>query len=127
MIHTKSQPEKFLVQFTNGAQFSMADATRDKGGGDAGFRPHELIEAALASCMNMSLRMYAEKHSLPLSGVSVNVSLNRSNPDEPTFEYSIDFQGYLSEKEKSQLIPALENCPVRNTLSKPLQFKLCKS
>ena len=126
MIHTKSQAAKFLVQFTNGEQFSMADTTLDKGGGNAGFRPHELLEAALASCMNMSLRMYAEKHFLPLSGVSVSVLLNRANPDEPSFEYSIDFQGPLSEAEKSQLVSALENCPVRNTLSRPLQFKLCK-
>ncbi|MDR2208545.1 MAG: OsmC family protein [Azoarcus sp.] len=125
MIYTKSQTAKFQVQFTNGAQFSMADTTSDKGGSDAGFRPHELLEAALASCMNMSLRMYAEKHSLPLSDISVSVSLNRTNPDEPFFEYSVDFQGALSEAQKNQLILVLENCPVRNTLSKPLRFKLC--
>jgi putative redox protein len=126
MIHTKSQAAKFQVQFTNGTQFSMADTTPDKGGSNAGFRPHELLEAALASCMNMSLRMYAEKHSLPLSGILVSVSLNRANPNEPSFEYSVDFQEPLSEAQKSQLLSALEKCPVRNTLSKPLQFRLCK-
>jgi len=126
MVDTQSQAAKFLVQFGNGTQFAMADVTADKGGGNAGFRPHELLEAALASCMNISLRMYAEKHALPLSGVSVQVSLNRTNPEKPSFEYSVDFQGALSETDKSQLLCALENCSVRNTLSKPLQFKLCK-
>ncbi|MCL2524002.1 MAG: OsmC family protein [Betaproteobacteria bacterium] len=124
MIHTKSQAAKFQVQVTNGTQFSMADTSPDKGGGNAGFRPHELLEAALASCMNMSLRMYAEKHSFPLSGVSVSVSLNRANPGVPSFEYSAEFEGPLSEAQRSQLLTVLENCPVRSTLSKPLQFKL---
>lgn len=58
MIRTDSQPAKFQAQFTNGVQVSVSDTTPDKGGGNLGFRPHELLEAALASCMNMSLRMY---------------------------------------------------------------------
>ena len=104
----------------------MADTTPDKGGGNAGFRPHELLEAALASCMNMSLRMYAESHSFPLAGVSVSVSLNRAHPNEPSFEYGVEFEGPLSEDQKIQLLSVLENCPVRNTLSKSLKFRLCE-
>ena len=42
---------------------ASSDNTPDKGGKGAGFRPHELLEAALACCMNMSVRMYAESHS----------------------------------------------------------------
>ena len=124
MIRTDSQSAKFQAQFTNGVQVSVSDTTPDKGGGNLGFRPHELLEAALAACMNITLRMYAEKQSLPLSGVSVAGSLNRNNPDGPLFEYSIEFHGSLSESQKGQLLSALENCPVRKTLSKPMHFKL---
>ncbi len=124
MIRTDSQPAKFQAQFTNGVQVSVSDTTPDKGGGNLGFRPHELLEAALASCMNMTLRMYAEKQSIPLSGVSVAVSLNRNNPDGLLFEYTVEFHSSLSESQKGQLLSALENCPVRKTLSKPLHFKL---
>jgi putative redox protein len=125
MIRADSQPTKYQIQFTNGEHVSVSDTTSDKGGSNLGFRPHELLEAALASCMNMSLRMCAEKHAIPFSGVSVAVSLNRSNPAGTLFEYSVQFRSELSEFQKHQLLSALESCPVRNTLSKPLQFKLC--
>lgn len=128
MIHTDSQAAKFLTRFTNGEHVAASDTTPDKGGGNLGFRPHELLEAALANCMNMTLRMSAEKHAIPLSGVSVTVSLNRLNrnaPEGPTFEYSVEFRSSLSQVQKGQLLLALESCPVRTTLSKPLHFRLC--
>lgn len=57
MIRTDSQPGKSQAQFTYGGQFSVSDTTPGKGGGNLGFRPHELLEAALAGYMNMTLRM----------------------------------------------------------------------
>lgn len=125
MIHTESQTAKFQVEFTNGTHVSTADTTPEKGGGNGGFRPHELLEAALATCMNMTLRMYAEKHGISLASVSVAVSLNRTNPDGPLFEYRVVCHGPLSESHKRQLLSALEHCPVRKTLSQPLHFRLC--
>lgn len=73
----------------------------------------------------MTLRMYAVKYAIPLSGASVAVTLNRSIPEGPTFEYCAEFQGLLSEVQKGQLLSALESCPVRTTLSKSLHFRLC--
>ncbi|MBU2720860.1 OsmC family protein [Acidithiobacillus ferridurans] len=125
MIHTDSQAAKFLKRFTNGEHVAASDTTPDKGGGNLGFRPHELLEAALANCMNMTLRMSAEKHAIPLSGVFVTVSLNRNAPEGPMFEYSVEFRSSLSQVQKGQLLLALESCPVRNALSKPLHFRLC--
>jgi len=112
-----------MTLFTNGEHSSASDTTPDKGGGNLGFRPHELLEAALANCMNMTLRMAAEKQAIPLSGASVTVSLNRNTPEGPTFEYSVELGGSLSEAQKEQLLSSLESCPVRNTLSQPLHFR----
>ncbi len=127
MIRTDSQPAKFQAQFTNGVQASVSDTTPDKGGGNRGFRPHELLEAALATCMNMTLRMAADKHGIPLDSVSITVSLNRDEPKEPVFEYRVQFGGALSDAQKARLLSAIETCPVRNTLSQPLRFMLCSS
>jgi putative redox protein len=124
MIKTESTPTPYLTQFTNGTHTSQSDCTPDKGGGNAGFRPHELLEAALASCMNMTVQMAAKKHTIPLAGVSVTVTLNRSQPEEPTFEYQVFFPGELSAAQQERLLASVRNCPVRNTLSKSLQFKL---
>ena len=61
MIRANSTPENYLTTVSNGEFTLPADTTADKGGGGQGFRPHDLLEAALASCMNMSLRMAAQK------------------------------------------------------------------
>jgi len=123
MIRTSSQSTKYQTRFTNGQDIAISDTTKNKGGTGQGFRPHELIEAALANCMNITLRMSAEKHAIPLDGVTVTVSLDRSNPDEPVFEYSVGLQGELSEDQKKVLMASVRNCPVRNTLSKSLSFR----
>jgi putative redox protein len=124
MIHTVSQSVRHQTQITNGEQITTADTTPDKGGGSMGFRPHELLEAALASCMNITLRMSAEKHAIPLSSVSVSVSLNRTSTEGPTFECSVNFHETLPQEQKERLLSAMERCPVRTTLSQPLNFKL---
>jgi len=123
MIHADSQPDPFLTRFTNGDQIASSDTTVDKGGGSRGFRPHELLEAALATCMNMTLRMSAQKLDLPLSGASVSVSLNREQPESPTFVYRIQLHGSLTDEQRRELLARVENCPVRTTLSKGLRFE----
>lgn len=125
MIRADSQPTNYHTEFTNGAHRSTSDTTPNKGGGNCGFRPHELLEAALAACMNMTVRMAADKQGIPLSSVSVTVSLNREEPGKPVFEYSVQFAEALSEAQKSRLLSAVELCPVRNTLSQPLRFRPC--
>ena len=59
MVTTLSESHSYLTVFSNGKHTANADTTFDKGGSNLGFRPHELLEAALATCMNMHLRMYA--------------------------------------------------------------------
>ena len=124
MIISESQHEKYLTRFTNGMFSAYADTTKDKGGMEQGFRPHELLEAALACCMNMSLRMNAEKLSISLDEVKVQVSLNRDDPEHPIFEYDVSFGKALTDEDEQKLLTALECSSVRSTLSKSLAFKL---
>jgi len=126
MITATSQAQNYATQFSNGYAEAESDTTPDKGGKGIGFRPHELLEAALANCMNMTLRMAAEKYRIPLSGVSVSVSLNRQNPETKIFEYRVEFPDSLQDVEKQHLLSALERCPVRKTLSSPLEFAFCE-
>ena len=125
MIQADSQPDNYHTKFTNGEHVATSDATPGKGGANRGFRPHELLEAALATCMNMTVRMAAEKQGIPLSSVSVTVSLNREEPGKPVFEYRVQFAEALSEAQKSRLLSAVDLSPVRNTLSQPLRFTSC--
>jgi putative redox protein len=123
MIRTASEQPNYKTLFTNARSTSLADTTSDKGGSDLGFRPHELLEAAFACCMNMSLRMFAEEHSIPLSSASTTVSLDRSRPDEACFGYSVELSGDLSDADREDLLESVKSCPVRQTLSKKLTFR----
>ena len=75
MISTISETPPYRVQFTDGRHSALADTTQDKGGRESGFRPHELLKAALAACMNMAATMYAAKHAIPLTQVITKVTL----------------------------------------------------
>jgi putative redox protein len=123
MICAKSQLARYQTLFSDGEHEGVADTTADKGGEHAGFRPHDLLEAALAACVNMSVRMYADHHGIPLRGVTTNVSLDRTHPDEVVFRYDLDLDGELTEEQRNRLLQASNACPVRKTLSKSIRFE----
>lgn len=123
MIEATSKSVRYQTQLTNGTHSALSDTTREKGGSESGFRPHELLEAALASCMNITIRMYADKHGIALSGVTTRVTLDRSNPEETMFEYEVELQGELSEQDRVRLLDVAGRCPVRRTLSTRLTFR----
>lgn len=120
MITAKSQEPKYQVLFTNGLHECVADTTEANGGDNGGFRPHDLLEAALATCLNMWLKMYADNHNIPVSHVETTVSLDRSHPDEVIFNFSINISGSLSSSEKQKLISVAKTCPIHKTLTKKL-------
>ncbi len=97
--------------------------TEDKGGSNSGFRPHDLLEAALATCLTIWLRMYAHNHGISVANVEATVSLDRSRTDEVIFNYSLDISGSLTSTEKQTLLSAAETCPVHKTLSKKLTIQ----
>lgn len=123
MIATQSKEPPYLVQFTNGTQKAGADVPPIKGGQGAGFGPHELLEASLACCINMWIRMQADQLGIPVGPIEVTVSLKRDHPSEVVYEYTIKLEGALSEEQRATLLQAADNCPVRRTLLKALSFQ----
>lgn len=123
MIKTSSGEERFLVRASNGRFAVQADALPAQGSRSEGFRPHELLEAALATSLNMSIRKLADRHGIPLRFATTRVELDRDQAGETAFRYRIDLHGELSAAERSLLLAAAEACPVRQTLSKKLVFR----
>ncbi len=123
MITALSESRSYLTVFSNGNHAANADTTPDKGGGNQGFRPHELLEAALATCMNMHVRMYATNYGVELEKASTKVSLDRNSSTEAVFNYSIELSGQLDDEQRRKLLEIAETCPVRHTLTKKLLFR----
>lgn len=123
MICAKSELTRYQTRFSDGKHESISDTTPDKGGQHSGFRPHDLLEAALAACVNMTVRMYADNHGIPLRAVTTNVSLDRTLPDEVVFRYEVELDGELTEEQRNRLLQAASACPIRKTLSKRIRFE----
>jgi putative redox protein len=123
MIQTENDEINFKTKFSNGELSAFSDTTIDKGGSNSGFRPHELLEAAVANCMNIHIRMFAENHTMDVSKVKTEVSLNRNDPEFTVFEYRVVIDGKLTDLEKEKLLKTVQSCPVKKTLSKKIDFK----
>lgn len=121
MIRTRSLGTPYRLHFTNGSSLGGADAARASGGREDGFQPQELLEAALAASMNITLQMYAELHRLPLRRTYTRVRLER-RADRSVFHYSVDFEGPLTEDERQRLAAVARHCPLRRMLGRPMDF-----
>ena len=117
MIRSQSLGVPHQVSFGNGDYSSTADVPKEKGGAGVGFGPHDLLEAALATCLAISVEMYAAQHGIPLESVRAEVTLDRSQPGEASLRYSLVFQGAITEEQKQSLQIAASKCPVQRTLT----------
>ena len=123
MVKSTSTEQRYRTLFTNGICHAHADTTESKGGSGSGFRPHDLLEAALSTCLNMEIRIFADNHDIPVSEINTVVDLDRKHPDETIFKYSIELSGQLSRDQRQKLLAVANACSVHRTLSKKLKFK----
>jgi putative redox protein len=122
MIEVDSLPDAYRGVVRNKNHEVTADAPVSKGGGGRGFSAHELLEASYAVCLNMAVRMHADQNGIPLDHVSTKVSLSWPDPQTSRFEYSLALTGSLTAEQRVELEAVAERCPVRQTLTKKLEF-----
>jgi putative redox protein len=116
MVKTTSKPARYQTALTNGRTGTSADTVKEGVGGTAGFRPHEILEAALASCMNISVRLKADELGLAVATVRTEVSLDRTVPGKALYNYSLHIDGQLTTDERATLEEAASRCAVSQTL-----------
>lgn len=122
MVTAKNGNRNYLVTLNNGVAEICADVLPDKGGQGNHFRPHDLLCAAYAACLNITVRMILDRLELPYSDVKVEVDLER--PEGKTvFKSKIAIEGNLSEEQKKKVLSIASNCPVRKTLSSTILFE----
>lgn len=117
MARSTSRDIQFQNEFTNGVFTAVADLPRAKGGAGLGFGPHELLEAALATCMTMTVQMESAKRGFPLISVECDVTIDRSTPGEAVLNHDLRLHGPLSDEQIGLLREAAARCPVGKTLT----------
>jgi putative redox protein len=106
----------------DGRHVLVTDEPEAVGGGGSAPAPHELLPAALASCISTTLVMYARTRDWPLDTVHVDVEYDhRSTPR--TFEIDIEVTGDLSEAQRAMLEKVAAACPVRRAIESGIRFE----
>lgn len=105
----------YSVRLQDGRHEFLSDEPLNIGGSDTGPAPDELLEASLASCTAITLRMYADKKNWPVAEIEVTVSLERQ-VNKTLFTRSIRINGTIDEEQRQRLLEIAKNCPVSKTL-----------
>jgi putative redox protein len=104
------------------------------GGGDTGPDPYELLLGSLASCIAVTLRLYADHKGIDLTGVDVALEFDRVHADDcaqcdedmsgriERIQSAVTIHGSFDDAQRKRLEQVAGRCPVHKTLGKGLEI-----
>jgi len=123
MITAHNEKEQYKTMFSNGVHDTIADVGTANGGTNAGFNPHDLLEAAYASCINITVRMWAEKFDVPVTDIITKVSIDKSREGKTVFRYKMEVEGDLTDEQRERLSRIPLKSPIMHSLAKEIEFE----
>ena len=96
-----------------------ADVGVDGGGSDAGPSPHDLYDAALASCKALTVTWYANHKGLPLADVRVEVERDAGEERHGVYKLTtrIHLIGDLTDAHRAELLAVAAKCPIHKLMT----------
>lgn len=105
------------VEIEDGAHRVVVDEPTVAGGEDAGPSPTRLVAAGLASCIAITIEMYAERKGWDVGAVEVDVDVEHEGFVPTSFSSSIRLSEGLSEEQRERLLAVARKCPVHKLLA----------
>ena len=119
----RRQGHSFTHELEIGSHRLTADEPIDQGGEDHGPSPQELLGASLASCMAITIEMYARRKEWDIGPVEVEVEYEQAERGLAThFDVVIRLADHLEEHQIERLRVIAGKCPVHRTLAGPAHF-----
>ncbi|MFK7783007.1 alpha/beta fold hydrolase [Psychroserpens sp.] len=131
--HLNLIEDNFTTSIQTKKHSFIADEPTTIGGDDFGPSPYEYLNASLAACTVMTLKMYAERKKWDLQEVFVYISYSKKHSDELELDVEkpgyldhiskkLKFVGNLDDTQKQRLKEIASRCPVHKTLASEVVF-----
>lgn len=136
-------PRQVVVQETRKSRFNqtiavgphrlVADEPVTAGGEDAGPGPYDFLLAGLGACTSMTMRLYADRKSLPLDRVTVTLKHSKIYAKDceecetrdgmlDQIDRVITMDGNLDAEQRKKLMEIADKCPVHRTLTSEIRI-----
>jgi putative redox protein len=102
-----------------GAHQLYTDLPATLGGQDTAPSPHDYFDAALASCKALTVKLYAQRKGIPLTGLQVAVEHDASQEQKGRYGITVKltFTGPLSDAQREDLLRVADRCPVHKLMT----------
>lgn len=96
----------------------ITDAATEIDGKSKHLNPTDLLSAALGACTMTMMGFLAKNHNFSIDGASYKVDTTMANEPRRVgqIDIIINFPHNYTEKQRTMLLKAADNCPVRNSL-----------
>lgn len=101
----------------------LADEPLEMNGQNEGPTPMELLLSSVASCVLITLRMYAQRRNWDAGEINIDLSMDKEN-EQVIINKEITFTGILEPDQKERLLEVSARSPVIKILSNTVKFKL---
>jgi len=133
VVVQETRKSKFNQTITVGPHHLVADEPVAAGGEDAGPGPYDFLLAGLGACTSMTMRLYADRKSLPLDRVTVTLKHSKIYAKDcaecetkdgmlDQIERDIAMDGALDAEQRKKLMEIADKCPVHRTLTSEIRI-----
>lgn len=124
---------KLQQSVTVGPHHLLADEPVAAGGEDTGPGPYDYLLAGLGACTSMTMRLYADRKSLPLARTTVTLRHSKIYAQDcaecetkagmlDQIERVITMEGALNAEQRQKLMEIADKCPVHRTLTSEIHI-----
>ena len=114
----------YTTEINIGDHNLIVDEPEDIGGKDLGPTPTRLLESSLASCVAITLKMYAARKDWDVGDIEVEITSGRNEDGSLTFHKKLNFTGDIDADQLKQLQIISTRCPISRTLQKANKVEL---
>jgi uncharacterized OsmC-like protein/fermentation-respiration switch protein FrsA (DUF1100 family) len=133
VVVRETRTGKFQQTISVGPHRMLADEPIAAGGEDTGLGPYDLVLAGLGACTSMTMRLYADRKSLPLERVTVTLRHSKIHAQDcaecetkagmlDQVDRVIAMEGNLDAEQRKKLMEIADKCPVHRTLTSEIHI-----